>query len=92
MLAATELRLKSYKTFYNDGRSSTTFDIADKSKVFVALIVGSEPACITDVSQYLDVDQVILDMAEAIQKARALRKAKLKKPKPKPKLKPRRKA
>lgn len=75
----TELRLKSYKTYLNDGRSSTTFDIADKGRVFVALILGDEPACITDESQYLDVDSVILEMAQCIQKARALRAAKLKK-------------
>ena len=74
----TELRLKSYKTFLNDGRSSKTFDIRDKGRVFVALILGDEPACITDESQYLDVDSIILEMAECIQKARALRRLKAK--------------
>lgn len=87
MITATELRLKSYKTYMNDGRSSITFDMRDKSRVFVALILGDEPVKITDESQYLDVDQVILEMAECIQKARAIRAAKAKK-----KLKPRRKA
>lgn len=77
----TELRLKSYKTFLNDGRSNTIFDIADKSRVFVAIIVGDEPAKITDESQYLDVDAVILQMADNIHRARAAREAKLKKPK-----------
>lgn len=72
----SELRLKSYKTYLNDGRSNTVFDIADKSRVFVAIILGDEPAQITDESQYLDVDAVILKMAARIRKVRKERKQK----------------
>lgn len=77
----TDLRLKSYRTFYADGRSSTTFDIADESRVFVAIILGDEPLKITDDGQYLDIDSAILKMAAHIHRARAARKPKLKKQK-----------
>ena len=54
------VRLKSYKTFMEDGRSSTTMGIKDKKKVFVGLLLGVEPAEIKDKEDYCDTDAVIL--------------------------------
>ena len=70
------IRLKSYKSFLSDGRSSTTNDVADKTEVLVAVIVGTEPLKIVDDADWLNVDDVILDMAEHIKKLRKIRKAK----------------
>ncbi len=75
------IRLKSYKTFLDDGRSSVTFGIADKREVFVALILGVESAKITDAKQCLDIDDMILRLAAHIQNQRKQpirKKAKLK--------------
>lgn len=62
------LRLKSYKTFLNDGRSSVTYDVT-KGSVAVAVIVGHEPLRL-DGNNALDVDRVILEMARHIRKCR----------------------
>ena len=51
---------------------------ADASALGGAMRRGDEPARITDESQYLDVDAVILQMADNIHRARAEREAKLK--------------
>ena len=62
------LRLKRYKTYFFDGRSSVTYD-ALPGRVNVAVIVGSEPLKLGR-SKACDVDSVIVAMAEHIRKHR----------------------
>ena len=66
------LRLKRWTTYFTDGRSSASYSTKDKS-VAIAVIVGYEPAKIEDESQFMNVDDVILDIAKHI---RATRKTK----------------
>jgi len=74
---ANILRLKRWKTYLTDGRSSVEYD-ASKSKVAVAVIVGFEPAKIGVDDDFINVDDVILDMAKHILKCRAKRKTRKK--------------
>ena len=60
------IRLKEYRTFMDDGKSSVTIRHANKKRVFLALIVGDEPARLDSVSECADVDSVILALAEII--------------------------
>lgn len=64
------IRLKSYKTFFDDGKSSATIDHADKSRVFVAVVLGSENLKIQDGDETLDIDGAILALADHIKQAR----------------------
>ena len=64
------IRMKSYKAFFLDGRSSATIDTADKSKVLVAIVLGVEPLKIKKDSQCLDTDEIILALAREIQRKR----------------------
>ena len=64
------LRLKSWKTYMSDGRSSATYGPADKNEVAVGIILGYEPLKITDRKNYLDIDSVILKLAAHIKRER----------------------
>lgn len=64
------LRLKGWRTFMSDGRSSTTFSTADKKQVAVAVIVGYEPAKIEKDDDWFPVDDTIVDMGRHITASR----------------------
>jgi len=72
------LRLKKWSTYLSDGRSYSSNSCADKKEVAVAVIVGFEPAKIDDEKQFLNVDDVILDMAEHIRGVRKREQSKKK--------------
>ncbi len=65
------IRLKSYKTFMNDGRSSVTYGCT-KGFVAVAVILGHESAKYSP-NGAIDVDEVVLSMADHIKRQRALK-------------------
>lgn len=70
------VRLRNYRDYGQDGKSWTEMKAKSKDEVLVAIILGCEPKVITDESQYFDVDEAILEVAEVIKKARAARDAK----------------
>lgn len=62
------IRLKSYTTFLDDGKSSATYKV-DKGYVAIALIIGDEPAKY-DAENAIDIDETILSMAKHIKECR----------------------
>lgn len=62
------IRLKSYKTFLDDGKSSATYAV-DKGCVAIAIIIGYEPAKY-DENEAVDIDETILDIAKHIKECR----------------------
>lgn len=68
------IRLRSYKTYLNDGKSWSEFGCKEKNEVFVAVILGVEPRTITSEEDFLKLDDIILDMAAHIKKNRAAKK------------------
>lgn len=65
------VRLKNYKTYLHDGKSSITYGMDNKKNVIVAVICGVEPAVITEDKQMLDVENIIIEVAKGITEARA---------------------
>ena len=63
------LRLKTYRTFMLDGRSSVTYDVS-KGFVAVAVLIGYQPVLLADHKDECPVDDIILDMAKHITAAR----------------------
>ena len=76
-------RLRNYRHYLEDGKSWAEFGCKDKQEVFIALILGVEPKKIETDEDYLNIDDIILGLAERIQKQRAadLPKTKTKKKK-----------
>lgn len=74
---AEVVRLKSWTTYLEDGKSSVTYKIDDKKKVGVFLGVGVEPASLigVDEKEIINVDDFILKLAAAIRKSRKEKKA-----------------
>ncbi len=68
------LRLKRWTTYLADGKSYCGCTTGDKSVVAIAVIVGFEPAKIDDDSQWLNVDDVIVDIAKHIERKRKSRR------------------
>ena len=67
------VRLRRYKTYLSDGRSSVEY-VTDKGFVTVAIVLGHEPLVLTEGSAYVDIDGMILRMAEHILKQRKKQK------------------
>jgi hypothetical protein len=71
------LRLKSYKTYLDDGKSYVGYG-TEKGQVGIAIILGYEPAKIDKEEDCLKIDDVILEIATHIKKARKEKKMKAK--------------
>ena len=65
------IRLKSYTTFFADGKSSVKINHRSKRKrVFVALVLGDEPLVLEPGREMLDAEQAIIDLANHIKRSR----------------------
>ena len=64
------VRLRNYRSYGADGKSWIEMKCNDKDRVIVALIIGSEPKNVTDDSQFIDIDEVILRAADHIRAQR----------------------
>jgi hypothetical protein len=62
------LRLRNYRTYLHDGKGYVEYKCSEKGQVMVALLLGMEPKAIENQSDFLDVDSIILKMAEHIKK------------------------
>lgn len=69
------LRLRNYRHYLDDGYGWVEYKHAEKDKVFVAILIGEEPKKVEE-DNCLDVDSIILKMAEHIKKCRKERKKK----------------
>jgi len=90
------IRLTKYRNYGDDGRSYVEYGHQQKDKVFVALIVGEEPKKLTCEEDLLDIESVILAMADHIRAqkkpAKKKKKAVAKKKTPKKKAVPKKAA
>ena len=73
------IRLKSYRNHSTDGRGYVEYKHIEKDMVFVALIIGEEDKKIESEEQLLDIDSIILAMAEHIKAQRTPTKKAVKK-------------
>ncbi len=64
------IRIRNYRHYFENGTDSIDIAHADKKKVFVALILGDEFKTIENEDQILDVDALILKMADIIKKSK----------------------
>lgn len=76
------LRLKGWRTFLHDGRSSTTYGTRNKKEVAVAVIIGYEPAAPTSSEECVPVDDEIVRLADYIRSERKKDSVKPKRKKP----------
>ena len=73
------VRLRNYRHYLADGKGYAEYGHSEKDKVFVALIVGEENRVIESQDDYLDIDSIILSMAEHIKAQRRPKKKAVKK-------------
>jgi hypothetical protein len=73
---ATIIRLINYRHYFENGTDYIEIAHSDKKKVFVAIILGDELKAVKEGDELVDVDDVILKMAEHVKKSRKREKSK----------------
>lgn len=63
---ADVVRLRNYRHYTPGSNGWVEYRAANKDEVIVAIVVGHEPKVITKPSDFLDVDDIVLKMAEHI--------------------------
>ena len=71
---ATIIRLRNYRHYFENGTDSIDIAHSDKKKVFVAIILGDEFKAVKEGDELVDVDDVILKMADHVKKSRKSKK------------------
>jgi ribosomal protein L3 len=64
------IRLKSYRSYFEDGIGYVEMSARNKKNVLIGIILGEEPKIIHNESERLDAEDVILRMADHIREAR----------------------